>query len=250
MVLRVKDGLSLTDIHDAFEIHGFDVKDSSKFTTKDVEDMQRVEPRRQRVVDFVINHAGISAVHPELDPKQWPEGQNVAPPSINCLRTTYKDATCTPETLITDLINLINRVQRHGCKIKYCLKTNEKGELLLCKFKYPMEHYGFTAELDEQNNLASMTRDPSEYKEGGGFSADSLRLIRNHPRLVANINELLVVWRGNTDAQVIKSLRELFRYILKYMMKPESGIHINHNVIQTHSDTTFKICWPIKFICN
>ena len=37
------------------------------------------------------------------------------------------------------------------------------------------------------------------------------------------IPEILTVWRGNTDAQIIQSLQHLMDYILKYIMKPETG---------------------------
>ena len=73
MVLRLKNGLSLDTIHEAFACHGFDVKKTmTDFTPNDLLNHARVEPKRRETVEFVVNHAGISAIHPELNPDEWP----------------------------------------------------------------------------------------------------------------------------------------------------------------------------------
>ena len=50
-----------------------------------------VSVARKKVEEFASKHIGISAVHPQQDPKQWPgpEGQNCSRPSTNVLRKSY-----------------------------------------------------------------------------------------------------------------------------------------------------------------
>ena len=47
--------------------------------------------------------------------------------------------------------------------------------------------------------------------------------IRNHPRIVQHIKEMPLIWRANTEAQVITSNHQLLMYIVKYVMKAEKS---------------------------
>ena len=118
MVLRLKDGLSLDTVQEAFEVHGFDLAREDAPQREDSRHAQeRIGPKRDKVIDFVTNRLGLSAVHPENDPTLWPgpEGQARSAPPGNCLRQIYEDAVETPASLLQDYIDLINRTELHKC---------------------------------------------------------------------------------------------------------------------------------------
>ena len=120
MVLRVKDGLSLDIVEEAFKTHEFDiVKDQTNlWRPESLLARDRVGIKRDRVVDFVMNRMGISAVHPvnEIDLWPGPEGGARSAPPVNCLRQTYDDAVETPAGQLQDYIDLLNRTELHTCK--------------------------------------------------------------------------------------------------------------------------------------
>ena len=70
---------------------------------------------RKRVIQFAVETVGITAVHPNEDPKMWPAptGQNIYEPDINCLRQDYKDVIKDDETIKKDYELLCNRVEIH-----------------------------------------------------------------------------------------------------------------------------------------
>ena len=188
-------------------------------------EMDQVNMERKKVIAFLTERLGLSAIHPEADCTQWPGQENSATPVTNCLRIPYTDALQSSSTHLQDLINLVNRVQIHKCKLGYCLKYDENGVLQQCRFKYPRKLVGFQAIFEEQDEslLVAILRIVGQLVDGAGFVKGELLNIRNHDRLVETIPEILTVWRGNTDAQLIKSLQHLMEYVLKYIMKPETG---------------------------
>ena len=236
MVLRVRDGLSLDTVEDAFTQHYFDlVKSPEYLSEKNLQEQQRVQPMRDQVVDFVVNRLGISTVHPEPDPALWPapEGRNPSAPPVNCLRQTYDDAV-EPTASLDDYINLVNRLEMHKCKANYCRKLNElKKTLEECRLGYPQKLVGYTLTRDDADQLIAVLRDLDIFPQGCGFGEKGVfKQVRNHPRLVGHIPEILQVWRANTDAQIVKSCAQLLEYVLKYILKPEVSSEAFSNKIK------------------
>ena len=154
----------------------------------------------QKVIDFAVNHVGVSSVHPQVDPKLWPgpEGQNVSKPATNCLRRNYLDVVTSDKSILWSILwfydHLINRVQLHGCRLIYCLKI-----ILLnvarCRFGYPMTLKGFEEKMksaDGKEFLDEILR-TIDFEAGGCFEFGKLSLLRNHARLVLHVPELLTI---------------------------------------------------------
>ena len=183
---------------------------------------QEVAESRQRVIDFTTKDLGLSTCHPQPDPKLWPgpEGQNVSAPATNCLRENFLDVT----DLEADYESIVNRVMLHACKPTYCL-IKAAFERYRCRFGYPLTLHGFIRRLLEANGgqIWDEIVRTDGFDEAAEFLNGTLELLRNHPRLVSHIPELLPIWRGNIDQKLIKSPEMLLKYILKYMMKPEQG---------------------------
>ena len=244
------EGLGLEDIRRACRKHDFDVRLSTeeeqlmsqaemdqyrKDMQKEGIDMdnlsteqtkKEVEASRQRVIEFTTQDLGLSACHPQPDPKLWPgpEGQDVTAPATNCLRDNFLDVT----DFETDYEHLINRAMLHACRITYCIiESAFRRENLpdKCRFGYPLTLYGFIQRLLEVDGHAiwdEIERYP-EFQDGADFVYGTLEILRNHPRLVCHVPELLSLWRGNIDMKLIKNPEQLLKYILKYMMKPEQN---------------------------
>ena len=244
------DGLGLEDIRRACHKYDFDVRlsteeeglmsqaemdqyrkdlqkegiDMDKVSTEETK--QEVAASRQRVIEFTTQDLGLSACHPQPDPKRWPGpyGQDVSAPATNCLRDNFLDIT----DFETDYEHLINRAMLHACRITYCIiESAFRRENLpdRCRFGYPLTLYGFIQRLLEVDGHAiwdEIERDP-EFQEGADFVYGTLEILRNHPRLVCHVPELLSLWRGNIDMKLIKNPEQLLKYILKYMMKPEQN---------------------------
>ena len=85
---------------------------------------------RENMIRFAIEQAGISAVHPNPDPHQWPapHGQNVSKPKVNIMRDQFnipKDDKERDEKLE----KIINRVMLHNCKkVTAQLMTHKKSK--------------------------------------------------------------------------------------------------------------------------
>ena len=115
---------------------------------------------------------------------------------------------------------------------------------MVCRFKFAKELFGFKATSNEETGLMeTLEAQPLTVEEiakkclseiereildptvhGSGYhKKDGLTLLRNHPRLVGHIYELLIIWGGNTDQKTIESYDQLLNYILKYVMKPEKA---------------------------
>ena len=239
------EGLLLADAEKAFKNYRFDLDwDETDLTEMEREnpemqkllrthpvvsagEQQRVEEARRRTVDFATNHLGISEVHPQPDPKEWPgpEGQALSAPQINCLTDNFLNFADNPDYLAADYERLCNRVQLHRCTKTYCLKENKAGGDY-CRFRFPMQPYGFVhVKKDVGTNksyLDEIHLQPDVHK-GAAFQGENLCFLRNHPRLVKHVPQIASLWRGNTDATLFKSVGAVVRYILKYMSKPESS---------------------------
>ena len=193
---------------------------------------QRVAESRDRVIDFTTKDLGLSTCHPQSDPKRWPGpyGQDVSAPPTNVVRESYLEVVDLEE----DYEKLVNRVMLHACRITYCLIKKAFQEHK-CRFGFPLTLKGFIERLLEVNGhpIWDEIERTDGYEEGAEFISGTIELLRNHPRLVSHIPELLSFWRGNMDQKLIKSPETLLKYILKYMMKPEEGSLPFNEIIKT-----------------
>ena len=187
-----------------------------------------VEESRQKVVEFVADHVGLSAVHPQADPKRWPppEGQAAEAPEIDCLREEDLDVFKNNEYTLADLERLINRVNLHQCKKTYCLRYLAEVLKYICRFKFPKELRGYCFETDEPlpdtKTIVGLLQKHCA-ATGADIADGKVNLMRNHPRIVETIEELLIIWRANCDTKLIQSMEALMKYIMKYVMKKEEN---------------------------
>ena len=214
------------------------------------EEQVAVKESRKKVVDFTCNHVGITEIHPQPDPKLWPGpyGQAINAPIINCLTQDFCDTQLTEQLSNEDYERLVNRVQLHTCKRAYCQKLHAELKQLLCRFKFPKDTEGFMLKKSQT------VPDESFYdhillldyvKDGATFLNSTLCMLRNHPRLTHHVPEILKVWRGNTDQAIIESIDAVTRYILKYILKPETKSH-SFDEIVTHLTKTADDDTPIR----
>ena len=197
-------------------------------------DHDAVEEQRRLVEQFSCLRLGETALHPEPNPEHWPppQGPNRERPQVNCLRRLFSDVAQTPEQLLEDLVFLTNRVQRHKCTRNYCLKAVEGLNLLLCKFHYPIDEEGFTAEKEGElvKEIANLLEEMSH--PGSQFCFNSLRVMRNHSRVVQHVPEIMLAWRANTNMQIVKSIKQLLDYVVKYMLKASTGSKSFENTVK------------------
>ncbi len=251
MILRVLRGLSLDTIHTAFRMSKFECLSMEAYDNLPSDeqaaadrDHTMVLEEREKVEQFSSMRLGQTAVHPEPDPRRWPpkEGLNRQKPRVNCLRRYFSDVAGDPGLMQEDCVMLANRVQRHRCDQKYCLRLNPVTNQLKCKFHYPQSLEGFTAQ-QEGNLVTSITNNLAEMNHAGArFQGDSLVIARNHCRLVETAPEIMMGWRGNTNTAIVKSIDQLRQYVLKYMLKPTTGSASFENTVkditaQQESDT-------------
>ena len=247
-------GVSMDDLVRSAKKYDFDVKDSSdeeQMTALEREEeriafiqegiivdhpnteefKEEVAQGRRNVIDFVTKDLGLSACHPQSDPKLWPgpEGQNVNKPPTNCLRTPFLKVSDQEQ----DYELLVNRVQLHGCRLSYCLR--KILELLRCRFGYPITLKGFINQLltSEGSSILNEVLRLDDFKCGAAYENGKLQFLRNHPRFVMHIPELLPIWRGNIDQKLIDSPQHLLKYVLKYLLKPEEGSLAFTDIIKT-----------------
>ena len=81
--------------------------------------------------------------------------------------------------------------------------------------------------------------------DGAEFYRNKLNILRNHPRIVQHVPELLSIWRGNVDQKLIESLQHLLRYLLKYVLKPEQGSQMFTNIVKSLTDDAPNDC-PVR----
>ena len=247
-------GLSMSDIQKACKKYDFDVKDNLEedMTEAEIEQERRaflkegvimdhpnteafkqeVQESRDKVIEFTVLDLGLSACHPQMDPKLWPgpEGQNISKPTTNCLRKTFMDV----QDVDQDYEMLVNRVQRHMCRLLYCLKKFLDSHR--CRFGYPLTLMGFIEKILEGERGRQIWEEvvrSDDFPLGAGFEYGKLRIVRNHPKIVMHVPELLVLWRGNIDQKLIDNPKQFLKYALKYLLKPEVGSLAFSDIIKT-----------------
>ena len=212
MLLCLKKSVSTMELQKAFIKPTVDMPNAEKLANKEA---------KEKLIDFSVNTLGVSAVHPNPDPKQWPSpfGSNIYCPPQNCLRQRFLDI----NDMNAQYENLINRVMIHMCRFGICLNDKRKDSSgnILCRFKFPMDTLGFTLQFDELGSkiLSAYRNDISP--NGADIVGEDLVFVRNHPTLVHHIPELLTVWCANVETRPVKSYDQVIRYLLKYLVKPE-----------------------------
>ena len=247
-------GVSMPDIIQACKKYKFDVKETTEehMTEEDIERQRKelieegvildhpdtqefreeVAASREKVKNFTVLDLGLSACHPQSDPKLWPgpEGQNVSKPPTNCLRTNFLDVI----DINQDYELIINRVQLHSCRITYCLR--KILEMLRCRFGFPLTLKGFIVnvlEIPGATAILNALERLDDFQSGAEIVNKKVQLLRNHPRLVVHVPEIALIWRGNTEAKLIDCPRVFLKYISKYMLKPEVASLAFKDIVKT-----------------
>ena len=268
MVLRLLDGVSVDTVHRAFSLSEFEVEDIEKIGALPPEEQARIAAdhertldSRRQVADFSTFRLGQTAIHPQKDPKQWPgkEGLNIQRPRVHCSRRQFSDVVNDPtkqttfpfqvprgkkrkqpvgniladeaiaQRILDDAILCVNRLQLHNCTARYCLKI-VLGAMMLCKFHFPLELEGFSAELIDV--LYNIVYNEMADHPGTVFKGNELTPARNHPRLVVTISEFIIGWRGNNNTRFVQSVHQLIDYVLKYIMKVTAGSKSFENTVK------------------
>ena len=217
LLVRVKDGPSNKELE-----HAYLVPPKTDGALR-----QTIVEAQTKIIDFSTQVLGISAIHPNPEPSQWPGpyGQNVHTPPSNCLRARFNCLNNTMEKR-EQYENLINRCMLHQCKEGYCLnrsKRDPEGNMI-CRFKFPMEPHAFQLNFEPNlhgQQLASANKIPVGSGKGADFEKGNLIFWRNHPALVHHVPELLLIWGANIEGRPVQSYHQTLRYLLKYMMKDE-----------------------------
>ena len=246
-VESARDGIDMTEkeIEDVIEEHK---KAGCVIVPVDETEAVREEVDRVRKLTIAFSklHMGNSALHPELDSGNWPPpfGTNLDPPSTNSLRSTLESVLVDDQTVSAHSASLVSRVQLHNCVRGYCRKkeTNPDAPEVCCRFGYPLGLCGFEIrpKKDKDGNVIEGKFDYIRKKpvtnqvrstlpiyddvpDGAVFLNKKLYLIRNHPNLVAHIEELMIANGGNMNSETIKNCYTLLEYICKYLTKPETS---------------------------
>ena len=240
-------GISKEDITASFKSYKFDCFLPSNATEEEITEFhsedhikETVDKSRENVINWNVNHVGLSSLHPQADFKLWPgpEGQNIYKPTSNCLREDYEHVVKDKATIASDYEQLVNRVELHKCRRNYCLHQIPKTDRFVCRFRFPVAPKGFEIKTEKIGNndvIQSVTRTDT-FARGAEFDiAGELDTLRNHGRIVNHIPELLTIWRGNIDQKIITSSDGLLKYILKYCLKPEEGSLAFTDIVKTLS---------------
>jgi hypothetical protein len=222
LLLQIKGGPSNRDLENAKLAEKSNVPESKR---------AEIAAAKERAIKFACSQMGVSGVHPNPDPVNWPcpYGQDVHTPAPenNILRQDYTTLE-QDESLKDRYERLVNRTMLHNCKPGYCLKKTREKELACCcdfpkalvgfkeTYEAPMD--GSRSYLIRPGRAAGIATQGAEYNE-----SEKLIFQRNHPTLVHHIAELLTIWGANIEGRPVESYEQVIRYLLKYMMKDETN---------------------------
>ena len=257
MVMSVKNGPSCGDMELANEeLPNLDDCQTDQDIAVATDRAEKIKEARIKMTQFTSYLMGISAIHPETNPSEWPapHGQNIYKPAENVLRSDFEKFKDDPVKVYKYYTSLINRCMLHKCKMGYCLDQKRvkvdkskgpngeevKKKTFACRFNHPMEMCGFEYNTDENGKLEDvfpkLDEDGNLKVNGSVYEGGLLTLLRNHPDIVTHIPELLVIWGANTDQKVITAYQQLLNYLLKYIMKNETQSDFFTNVAKTVID--------------
>ena len=230
-----------------------------------------VETAKKKVILFSTLHMGMSCLHPNTDPYQWPPpyGQIPFQPLTNPLRIDLEEVLITDKDILENYERFINLCQSHKCKHHYCLQNlgkhkkglnaSEKdvdpkaqildGQVFICRFGFPMDICGFDIETEQGKNTSFYKKisksetyclgaeiisdDSKTITESLGTKRRKLQMARNHPLLNSHIKSVGFGWGANTDCQIILSPRQAAAYINKYVMKAETNTNAHKKVMRS-----------------
>ena len=210
MLLSLEKGISNEELQKAFRETNGEMPVIEKVD---------IEQAKKKLIEFSVNTVGITAMHPNPDPKEWPSpyGSNVYCPPQNCLRQRFLDII----DMKSQYENLVNRVMIHDCRNTCFKNKGKKSGDSECRFGMPMDPSGFNLIFDESGKLIISANRNNDSPLGADVVDKDLVYIRNNPATVHHIAELLTVWCGNVETRTVKSMESVIRYILYYMVKPE-----------------------------
>lgn len=125
-----------------------------------------------------------------------------------------------PFTTLSDtqqeLVELINRVQRHAKCSSYCLRRNKTTREEVCRFRFPQD-----------------LRDLTELVQKEGESLPDFLTKRNDPYLNSYNPTWILGWRANMDFRPVLSPHAAIAYISKYVSKAESQSKSYQDILRT-----------------
>jgi ATP-dependent DNA helicase PIF1 len=104
-----------------------------------------------------------------------------------------------------ELVELINRVQRHAKCSSYCLRRDKTTREEVCRFRFPQDLHDLTELVQKE-----------------GESLPELLTKRNDPFLNSYNPTWMLGWRANMDFRPVLSPHAAIAYISKYVSKAES----------------------------
>lgn len=125
-----------------------------------------------------------------------------------------------PFTTLSDtqqeLVELINRVQRHAKCSSYCLRRDKTTKEEVCRFRFPQD-----------------MRDLTELVQKEGASLPEFLTRRNDPYLNSYNPTWILGWRANMDFRPVLSAHAAISYISKYVSKAETQSKSYQDILRT-----------------
>ena len=214
ILLHVEGGPSHQDLLDAFHM------------VDPPERHEEVKATRDEVARFASHTLGITGMHPNPTPQEWPGpyGQDVQRPATNCLRERFLNLE-TPAECKEQYEKLCNRCMLHHCREAYCLSKQRRDKTtreMICRFHFPIDLHGFKFIFDHAGSkIIGVDKVQTETNAGAEFLRNELKFLRNHPTVVHHVPELLLLWGANIEGRPVQSYKQVLRYLLKYMFKDE-----------------------------
>jgi hypothetical protein len=114
-----------------------------------------------------------------------------------------------------ELVELINRVQRHAKCSSYCLRRDKSTKDQVCRFRFPQD-----------------LRDLTELVQKEGESLPEFLPKRNDPLLNSYNPTWMLGWRANMDFRPVLSPHAAIAYISKYVSKAEKQSKTYEDILQ------------------
>jgi ATP-dependent DNA helicase PIF1 len=115
-----------------------------------------------------------------------------------------------------ELVELINRVQRHAKCSSYCLRRDKTTREEVCRFRFPQD-----------------LRDLTELVQKEGESLPEFLTKRNDPYLNSYNSTWILGWRANMDFRPVLSPHAAIAYISKYVSKAETQSKTYQDILRT-----------------
>ena len=227
---------------------------------------EKINEARNKMAYFNSYTIGVSAIHPEKDPVNWPapHGLNVFKPAVNVTRQDFTEFADDPIRIYEHFTKQLNRFGLHKCKVGYCCDPKNvkwtttidkngkeiKEQIIPCRHDFPFPVTGFDVEINKENKkpekiTPKLDEDGNLDIDGSYHDGKTVVLLRNHPDMVKLIPEIMVIWGSNIDNKVVTSYPQLINYLLKYILKGEKQSDFFTNVAKRIISKIEEDC-PIK----